>query len=141
MTKRFGLLLAAGLVVVGIGLAVLLLGTKGAHLELTGKIMKVRILALSPEASIVVVDFRVTNPSDVPFIVRTANLRLDRLSGDPVDGTSISKPDVENVFKYEKLVGPKYNDVLSIKDRIDPHQTVDRMIGARFEISEAALEG
>ena len=31
--------------------------------------------------------------------------------------------------------------VLSIKDRINPHQTVDRMIGARFELSEVELEG
>lgn len=141
MSKQFWIFLAAGLAVVGFGLAVLLFSTKSAHLELKGQILKVRVLALSPEASIVVVDFRVTNPSDIPFVVRTAGMLLDPLSGDPVDGTGISKPDVENVFNYEKLIGPKYNDVLSIKDKIAPHQTVDRMIGARFELSEAGLEG
>ena len=50
------------------------------------------------------------------------------------------KFDVENVFKYEKLLGPKYNDVLSIRDKIVPHQTVDRMVGARFELGEAAID-
>ena len=85
-----------------------------------------------------VADFRVKNPSDVPFVVRTATTRLDPVSGEPVDGTPISKPDVENVFKYEKLLGPKYNDVLSIEDQIAPHQTVDRMVGARFEMGESA---
>ncbi|MGD1096124.1 MAG: hypothetical protein ABSB35_29540 [Bryobacteraceae bacterium] len=141
MSKQFWTFLAAGLGVVAIGIAVLLLSTKSAHLELKGQILKVRVLALSPTASIVVVDFRATNPSDIPFVVRTAGLLLDPIKGEAVDGAGISKPDVENVFKYEKLVGPKYNDVLSIKDKIPPHQTVDRMIGARFEMSEVELEG
>jgi hypothetical protein len=141
MSKQFWAFLAAGLGVVAIGIAVLLFSTKSAHLELTGQILKVRVLALSPEASIVVIDFRATNPSDIPFVVRTAGMLLDPLAGAAVDGSGISKPDVENVFKYEKLVGPKYNDVLSIKDKIAPHQTVDRMIGARFEMSEASIEG
>jgi hypothetical protein len=57
-----------------------------------------------------------------------------------VEGASISKPDVDNVFKYEKLLGPKYNDVLSIRDRVAPHQTVDRMVGARFELPESQID-
>ncbi len=118
----------------------LFLSTKGAHLDLKGEILKVRVLALSPDASLVVVDFRIANPTDVPFVVRTAELQLDHYSGAPVDGRTISKPDTENVFKYEKLLGPKYNDVLGIKDKIPPHQTMDRMIGARFELPESAID-
>jgi hypothetical protein len=141
MGKQFWTFLAIGLGVVGIGIAVLLLSTKSGHLELKGQILKVRVLALNPNASIVIIDFRATNPSDVPFVLRSAGMFLDSLNGNAEEGVSISKADVENVFKYEKLLGPKYNDVLSIKDRINPHQTVDRMIGARFESSEVGLEG
>jgi hypothetical protein len=57
-----------------------------------------------------------------------------------VEGARISKADVDNLFKYEKLLGPKYNEVLSVKDQIAPHQTVDRMTGARFELPESAIE-
>lgn len=132
--------LAAGLVVVGVGISIMMLSTKGAHLELTGEILKVRVLAMNPNASLVIVDFRVTNPSDVWFVVKTVDMTLDPASGEAIAGMSISKPDVENVFQYEKLLGPKYNDVLSIKDKIGPHQTVDRMAGARFELGEQAID-
>jgi hypothetical protein len=139
MNKKLAILFA-GLVVGAIGVAVLLLSTKGGHLELTGQILKVRVLSLNPNASLVMVDFRVANPSDVRFVVRSAGMVLTPQSGEPVEGAFISKADVENVFKYEKLLGPKYNDVLSIKDPIAARQTLDRMIGARFELPESAIE-
>jgi hypothetical protein len=86
-----------------------------------------------------VVDFRVTNPSDVPFVGSSVSLRLEPATGDLIDGIVISKPDVENMFRYEKLLGPKYNDVYSLQDRIAPHQTLDRMAAARFNVPEAAI--
>lgn len=140
MSKQFWIFLIAGLGVVGVGIFFLLFSTKSNHLELDGKVLKVRVLSLNPNASIVVVDFRETNPSDIGFLVKSVTMKLDPASGDAVDGTPISKFDVENVFKYEKLLGPKYNDVLSIRDKITPHQTVDRMVGARFELGEPAIE-
>lgn len=140
MTKQFWLLLGAGLAIVAAGLGILLMGTKGNHLELTGDILHTRTLALNPTASIVIVDFRVKNPSDVPFVVKSVTIQLEPGKGETIDGRNISKPDVENVFKYEKLLGPKFNDVLSIRDRIDPHKTIDRMAGARFELSDSAID-
>jgi hypothetical protein len=88
---------------------------------------------------ILMVDFRATNPSDVPFVVSSVKLRLDPASGEPVEGMQASKSDIQEIFQYEKIVGPKYNEVLSLQDRIAPHQTVDRMTGARLEVPEAAI--
>jgi hypothetical protein len=134
------LIFLAGLAVVG-GLAfVMLTANSGARLRLDGKILKVRVLALPDGAAcIVVVDFRATNPSDVRFVGSSVTLRLDPASGEPVEGAPISKTDVENVFRYEKLLGPQYNPVYSLQDRIDPHQTVDRMTAARMPLPEAAI--
>jgi len=132
--------LIAGLVVVGAALGFLLIGTKGNHLELTGTILKVRVMPLSPVASLVIVDFRVSDPSDVPFVMKDAKLTLEPATGKMLDGMSVSKPDIENVFKYNPILGPKFNDVLGIKDRIEPHQRLDRMVGARFEITDAQAE-
>ena len=140
MTKQFWIFLLAGLAVVGALIYGVLVGTKGSHIDLTGEILKVRVLALNPQASLVVVDFRVTNPADIPFVVSTVQTQLDRYGSETLDGASISKPDVENVFKYEKLLGPKYNDVLSIRDTVAPHQTVDRMVGARFDLPESKID-
>ena len=140
MSKGFWIFLALGLAVVGGLIFTMLTATQGAHLRLEGKILKVRVLALpGRNASIVVVDFRVTNPSNVPFVVNSVTLHLEPATGDPADGATISKNDVENIFRYEKLLGPKYNDTLSLQDRIAPHKTMDLMAGARFEMPEASV--
>jgi len=140
VSKQFWMFLVIGLAVVGMGIGFLWIGTKGNHLELTGTILKVRIMPLSPTASLAIVDFRVVNPSDIPFVMKGATLTLEPASGEILDGMVVSKPDVENVFKYNPILGPKFNDVLGIKDRIEPHQRLDRMVGARFEIPEAQAE-
>jgi hypothetical protein len=139
VTKQFWTFLLIGLGVVAVGIFTLLSTTKGSHLVLTGEVLKVRVLALNPQASLVVADFRATNPSNIPFVVRTVEMWLDPPSGDPIESQSVSKADIDNVFKYEKLIGPKYNDVLSIKDEIAPHQTADRMTGGRFELPESSI--
>jgi hypothetical protein len=140
VSKQFVIFLLVGLAVVGAGLGLLFVGTKGNHLELNGTILKVRTMPLSEVASLAVVDFRVTNPSDVPFVMKGATLTLETAAGEMLDGMMVSKPDVENVFKYNPILGPKFNDVLGIKDRIAPHQRLDRMVGARFEIPESKME-
>jgi hypothetical protein len=140
VTKQFWTFLGIGLAVVLVAIGFTLIGTKGSHLELDGRILKVRVLELNPNASLVIVDFRAKNPSDLMFVVKNVTMTLTPAKGEPVDGTSFSKFDVENVFKYEKLLGDKYNDVLSIRDKIARHQSVDRMVGARFEMSEAAID-
>jgi hypothetical protein len=140
VSKQFWICLIAGLAVVGVALGFLLIGTKGNHLELTGTILKVRVMPLSPVASLVIVDFRVNNPSDVPFVMKDASLTLEPAEGATLDGMGVAKSDIENVFKYNPILGPKFNDVLGIKDKIAPHQRLDRMAGARFEIPEAQAE-
>ncbi len=140
MNKQFLAFLAIGLAVVGIGLYALVYSTKGSHVDLKGEILKVRVLALNDKASLVMLDFRATNPSDLRFVIKTVQIIIDPPQGDPVEGAIISKADVDNVFKYQKLLGPKYNDVVSIKDTIKAHQTADRMAGARFELPEAEID-
>jgi hypothetical protein len=140
VSKQLLFSLLIGLAVVGIGLAFVLIGTSGNHLELKGTILKVRLLPLSPTASLAVVDFRVNDPSDVPFVIKGASLTLEPSSGDALDGMTVSKTDIENVFQYNPILGPKFNPVLGIEDKIAPHQRLDRMVGARFEIPESQAE-
>ena len=142
MASRGFVLMAVGLAVVAALLFFMFGVTTGAHLRLEGKILKVRVYQQpSSGASLVFADFRVANPSDVPFVVDSVKLTLVPASGDPSDANAIAKVDTENVFRYVKILGPKYNDVLAGHDRILPHQTVDRMAGARFEAPESAVDG
>lgn len=140
VSKQFWIFLAAGLAIVALLIAGLLVGTKSAHLELRGKILKVRVLSLGPNASLVVTDFRVTNPSAVPFVVSSVEMKLERSSGEAVAGSEVSRVDIDSVFQHQKLIGPHFNDVLTLQDKIGPRQTLDRMAGARFELPESAVD-
>ena len=142
MISRTLVLMAVGLAVVG-ALIFLMFGvTTGAHLRLEGKILKIRMYQQpGSSGTLVFADFRIENPSNVPFVVESVKLRLQPASGDAAEASIISKADTESVFQYQKLLGPKYNDVLSTRDRVGAHQMMDRMAGARFEVPEAAVNG
>ena len=140
MSKQFWTFLGIGLALVAIVVGISLYGNKGSHLELTGKILKVRTYEMNPNATIVILDFRTENPSDIPFVVKSFDIELTPASGDPVTGMSISKSDLDAVFKFEKFIGAKYNDSLGVGDKVAPHQKFDRVVGARFDLPESAIE-
>jgi hypothetical protein len=129
-----------GLVVVAIAVVWIFYMQRGAHIEPAGKILKVRTLALDEGSSIAVVDFRVVNSSDYTVVVREVTVTLEQPNGTAPDGTVVSEVDARRLFQYYPVLGQKYNDSLIIRDRIKPHETLDRMIAARFEIPVAQLD-
>ncbi len=140
MSKRFLIFFGVGIVAVTLGVLAILSSTKGAHLELEGKIIKIRTGALSDDDSIAVLDFRVKNVSDVPFVVREVDVTLEKPNGTTTQGNNISRDDLKQLFSYNRFLGDQYNDSLSIKDTIAPHATVDRMVAARFDVKNRDLE-
>jgi len=140
MNKRLLIFFGLGVVAIAIAVVVILSANKGSHLELLGKIIKVRTGALGEGNSIAVMDFRVENPSDKPFVVRTVDITLERKNGEMVDGVTVSRSDLKQLFQYNRFLGGQYNDGLGLQDTISPHSTVDRMVAAHFEVSEADLE-
>jgi hypothetical protein len=152
MSKQFWAFLAVGLVVVGFFVASVWNGTKGNHLELTGKIIRVRTTAL-PDSTLVLVDFRVTNPSDVPLVIREVSLKLDQSKPgakpgvnqdakqqDLLSGTEVSRSDVDTMFDSLPSLGPKYSDVLAPGETIAPGKTIDRMAEATFEVPKSVAD-
>jgi hypothetical protein len=100
----------------------------------------VRTAPLDEGSSVAVLDFRVSNPADYPFVVRTVTVTVEDASGNRVDGETISEMDAKRMFEQLPLLGQKYNDSLIMGNRIAPHATEDRMIAARFEEPEAKLD-
>ena len=147
MSKQFWAFLAVGLVAVGVFVASVWNGTKGNHLDLTGKIIRVRTTAL-PDSTLVVVDFRVTNPSDVPLVIREVSLKLDQskpgakpdAKQDLLTGTEVSRSDVDTMFDSLPALGPKYSDVLAPGETIAPGKTIDRMAEASFEVPKSVAD-
>lgn len=141
ISKQFLIFFGVGVAVIAIAVVTILSANKGSHLELKGKIMKVRTGALSDQDSIAVLDFRVENPSNVPFVVRDVEVNLEKKDGAMEEGNTVAKDDLKTLFQYNRFLGDQYNDAVTIKDTVPPHATMDRMVAARFDVPEKDLEG
>jgi len=140
MSKNFAVAFGIGIVCIAIAVAGIMYMQRGAHIDLPGKVLKVRTAPLDENSSVAVVDFRINNPSDYPFVVRTVTVTYEEATGAQADGQTISDVDAKRLFEAIPLLGQKFNDSLLTRDRVLPHTTLDRMIAARFEFPEARLE-
>jgi hypothetical protein len=141
VTKRFFILFGVGILLVAGGVFSILYSNKGSHLVLKEKILKVRTGALSDQDSILVLDLRLENTSDVPFVVRQVEVSIDKADGSTSQASIISKMDVHQVFQFNRFLGDQFNDTLSMKDKVAPHATIDRMVAARFDVPIKDLDG
>jgi len=140
MSKQFLIFFGVGVVVIAAAVYMILYAQRGAHLELKGEILKVRTGALTDQDSIAVLDFRVENISEVPFVVREVDVTLDKPDGGTAESVIVSRVDLKKLFQFNRFLGSQYNDSLSIRDKIAPHEKIDRMVAARFEIPDKDLE-
>ena len=129
-----------GLAVVAMGLGFVFWVQRGAHIELKGSVLKVRTQAMDEKSSVAVVDFRFANPAAYPFMVKQVDVILEGKDGKRVEGETVAESDVRRLFQYYKLLGEKYNDSLLARTRIPAKESMDRMICARFELPEEAVQ-
>jgi hypothetical protein len=141
MSKNILIASMVGIAVMAIAVAMIFHAQSGAHIELTGKILKVRTAPIDENSSVAAVDFRVTDPADYPFMAKSVTLIVVDGSGKRIEGSTVSEPDAKRIFDAIPLLGPKYNASMIIGERIAPHGTVDRMSSARFEAPDSVLEG
>jgi hypothetical protein len=130
---------------IGIGLiAVIVAGVlymqRGARVGLVGNFLKVRTAPLDENSSVVVVDFRITNPSDVRFVVRNVTLILDDPDGNKYDGQTVAEMDAKRLFEAIPLLGEKFNETLLMNDTVAAHATADKMVAVRFDAPEARID-
>jgi len=132
--------LGVGLVVVALAVAGIFFVQRGAHVELLGSIQKVRTLELDENSAAAIVDFRVRNPSDYPFVVRTVEVTMVDEKGNVYDGSAIAEVDATRLFQYFPALGQKFNPSLLERTWIKARQSMDRMVAVRFEVPEKALQ-
>ena len=114
---------------------------RGAHLELTGSIVKVRTLAVDDKASLAVIDFRFANIASYPFVVRDVTVEIADASGKVLKGRTIPDTDARSVFDYYPALGPRANESLITRASVPPHAQLNRMVMVRFEVPEATVAG
>jgi len=134
LSRTFLMTFGIGMVVIAIAVAGILYMQRGAHVELKGKILKVRTMGMQDNASLAVVDFRFANPSDYPFVVRSVDVTATGADGQEYTSTPVPEVDAKRIFEYYPVLGQKYNSSLIPRDKIPGRQTEDRMIAVRFEI-------
>src|SRR5258708_22630679 len=132
-------------VVLGAVIVALLIGSglfmsRGAHLELKGRIQKERTGALDATHAVLVLDFRVTNPSDLPFVVKSVDVFLIDSRGQEVKGQYVAEADARPLFQAVPALGDKFNPTLVMREKIVSKQTVDRMVATPFDLPGAGVE-
>lgn len=140
MSKNFAIAFGIGLVCIAIAVGAIFYMQRGAHVDVHGKFLKVRTAPLDDNNSIVVIDFRIENPSDYGFKVRTVTVVLEDPSGNQTEGQTASDSAAKQALDGIPVLGPKYNDSLIMNDMIPPKNTWDRMIASRFEMPESKLQ-
>jgi hypothetical protein len=140
MSRTLLITFAIGIVVVAIAVSGVVYMQRGAHVELSGQILKVRTAPLDEQSSAVAIDFRITNPSDYPFQIQAVTVALEGQGGSTTDGATASEMDAQRLMAGVPLLGEKYNPSLMVRERVPARTTLDRMVAARFEVPDSQLQ-
>lgn len=132
MNKAFLIAFGGAVLVIGVLIWFGFANTAGNHLAPQGTIGKVRTIKAADDLTFMVVDFKVTNNSDVDMIVHSVESEVDTKDGEMLSGGSVAEADIKTAFASYPELGEQYNSVLKDRDRIPAHQTLDRMVGLRF---------
>lgn len=114
--------------------------TKGNYLAPQGKIGRVRVQKIEDTVAIAVLDFSLRNESDREMTVRYAMATVEAADGSKTEGINASASDAPKLFNAYPLLAPQFNPVLRDRDKVLPHQELDRMIIARFDIPWDQME-
>ncbi len=140
MSKNFLIAFGIGIVCIAMAAMWVVHINRGAYIDLPGKVLKVRTAPLDEASAVAVLDFRVSNPADYPFVVRKVTVAMEDSAGNESEGATVSEVDARQLFQVIPLLGQKFNDTLLMRDSIPPHTSWDRMVAARFEVPESKLE-
>jgi hypothetical protein len=139
MDRNWGRIFGCGAAAVVAILAIFLFLKRGDRLEPTGSVLKERSIALNDTASLLLLDIRLVNDSDVVMTVDRIGMIVELKEGQ-LTGHILGKSDLDATFGYYPILGEKYNPILASGDQIPPRSKVDRMIAASFDGPLDALD-
>jgi hypothetical protein len=140
MSKNFLIALGIGIACVAIAIVSIVYMQRGARVGVTGQVLKVRTAPLDENSTIVVLDFRLTNPSDFPFEARNVAVIVEDAAGHRTEGMTASEIDAKHIFEGIPVLGEKYSQTLIERDKVPARSKLDRMVAARFDMPEATLQ-
>jgi hypothetical protein len=137
MVKYVGI----GLLLIATLIGSLFLLNRGSQIRIEGTMKKVRLQKLYEKSTLLVFDFRFSNPADFPFIVSEVTSTCTLQDGSEVAGELVTDADAKPIFEFHALtLGAKYNESLVRRSRVAPKTTEDRMIAMTYLVEPEALE-
>jgi len=122
------------MLIAGIFVALVLYKQQGARLVLAGEITNVRTLGMDEKSSVAIVDFKLTNRSQYPFVVGSTAMSLVDANGETHEGSMVSDGQTKDLFEAFPVMGKKLGGGLAIREKIAPGETRTVTLAARFEI-------
>ena len=141
MNRNVGLTFAIGIGLMAALVTGILYMQRGSRVGLTGQFLKVRTAALDENSTVVVVDYRIVNPSDLVYVVDQVSLLMEDSDGKTYDGSVSSQEDAKRLFEGLPILGQKFNDALAIRERLPARSTSDRMVAVHYNAPEARIQG
>jgi hypothetical protein len=140
MSKNFLIAFSIGLVIIGLLVAGVMFMQRGSAIEFQAKFLKVRTAPLDETSTVAVVDLRLTNPSDLLLQIRQVQLEMEDAKGTRIPGDVISDGDTRRVFEALPVLGTKFLETLSMRQRVTSRSTGDYMVAARFAVPVAQVD-
>jgi hypothetical protein len=136
VTKQTAIAAVIAMLVVAVVIGGILVSTRHNRVELNGSVLRVRTHSVDPENTVVFADIRVSNPSTQQFVVQEVEVFLDEAQGQALTGETFSETDAQRLFTYYPVLGKKHNPNLMIRQKINPGESIDRMVSVRFGATE-----
>ncbi|MEO8099920.1 MAG: hypothetical protein ABI811_19635 [Acidobacteriota bacterium] len=149
MTKQMIVILLVVAAVLGGGVYYVVQTNQAQMLTLTGKFSDVRLFPMTENATLVILDLAITDPSPVPFYVN--DIQVHRVEPNPdakskedpqflvMESGLLSKAEITSYMEFHKI--KTLNPLLVIGDKIPAGKTADTMIAVRFEAPPKELKG
>lgn len=140
MSKAFGIGFGVAALIIVVFIWAGFVNTKGNHLAPTGWISNVRVQALQPEETLMIIDFGLINDADVQMTVSQVDPWITTRSGQDIHGSLFAGADMAKTFSFYPALGPMIYPPLPPRATIDGHKTVKLMVGVEFDVPAQAVE-
>lgn len=131
------------LILIGVGalILVVMFFTGDNQTRLEGEVTEVRTIANSDDSSIALVNFRIENITNRPFVGYQREVEMIDAEGRTRHGLLVQEFDLQQLFKYyaQQLGGMK-DEPFSAQKTVEAGDERGFLIGARFETTEAELK-
>lgn len=132
---------AIGLLIAAAAAGAIFYFNRGSQIRIEGSMKKVRMQKLYENSTLLVFDFRFSNPANFPFVVAEVTSECTLADGRKLEGELVTDADAKPIFAFHALtLGDKYNESLIRKSRVAPKTTEDRMIAMVYQTEPGPLE-